>query len=300
MQKPIKIFFVSLFFFAFVASQTGLAFAEVTNLAAGKPYTSAPAPNDPYGDDGTKLTNGQLAQLTPTDQGWVGYGFDEPVISFTLDSPAALSQIRAHFLEETGWGIHYPQAVEVQTSLDNQAWTSQGNLVQQGEYFELNLAQIEANHVRLLITRMFWTFISEIEIYGEPIAPTPQPLKNVLFLTSTPDNNNESYNRMINTLDSMGFSYDVISDEQITSTNLHNYQLVVVDGTSFELLDINLAEEQQIVASIEQDVNYLWIGAGIWGSFQTTNLPNAFGLQYIAEGTSPEFGVTEAEFTDLT
>ena len=299
MHKTIKIFFCSLLFFSLITTQTSLALAEITNLAAGKIYNSSPTPNDPYGDDGTKLANGQVAQLTPIDHDWVGYGFSDPVISFTLDSPAELTQVRAHFLEETGWGIHYPQTVEVQTSLDNQTWTSQGNLAQQGEYFELNLAQVEASRVRLIITREFWTFISEIEIYGEPVVPSPKPLKNILFLTSTPNDNNESYNRMINTLDGLGFPYDVISDEHITGTNLTDYQLVIVDGTSFELLDIDLQEEQQIVSSIEQGVNYLWAAAGIWGSFQTTDLPNAFGLQYLEEGTSTQFGVTEGEFVDL-
>jgi len=304
MKKTAKHLLVSLLFLVFSVSQTSFAFAEVINLAPQATYTSSPQAHAPYEDNGTKLIDEQLAQLLPTDPNWVGYGFDNPELRFTLETPAQLSEIRTHFLNYPSWGIHLPSTVEIQTSLNNQDWTSQGNLTLQqspeGMFsMQFDNASLDAQYIKIIIQRQYWAFISEVEIFGEPIAPEPTPLKNILFLTSSLDDNNESYNRMINTLDGLGFPYDSISDENITSTNFSDYQLVIVDGTSFELLDINLQEEQHIVSSIQQGVNYLWIGAGIWGSFQTTNLPEAFGLQYVSENTSLNLGVTEAEFTDL-
>jgi len=128
---------------------------------------------------------------------------------------------------------------------------------------------------------------------------TNYQLRTVLLITTNKSFDDESYSRAANTLDGMGIVFDSIEDSQIYATNLTNYQLVLVAGSTMKAMSMNLSTEQKIIDSINNGVNYLWIGDGIWGSFQTTDLPQAFGIIYTSEDISRNLNITQANFTNL-
>ncbi len=129
------------------------------------------------------------------------------------------------------------------------------------------------------------------------------PAKKVLFVygvsAEAQKADDETYERMINTLDGLGLPYNSLHFEQLDSADLTAYQLVVVAWSSSYWLDpIPDAIEAKIIDAIDRGINCLWIGPGIWGKQTDAQLPQAFGLAYV--GYSNAHGYNLAEFADLT
>jgi len=136
------------------------------NIALNKPYVkSEPSPN--YPDTGNiELTDGDYATENPTDSAWVGWGFDELEIIVDLESNYDVNGILVHTLEDLVWGIYYPPIIEVFTSNDGIDYTSQGFMINTGGDFVLDGFSADAQYLKLVIERYWWTFIDEIEAYG--------------------------------------------------------------------------------------------------------------------------------------
>ena len=104
---------------------------------------------------------------------------------------------------------------------------------------------------------------------------------------------------MRNLLDGMGYPYELIGPESVNTTNLDSYQLVVIAGSMEKKLPIDASMEKTFARAMEQGVNFLWIGRGIWGSFKTGDLQEAFGIRYIDQTWSDNEGISQACFQNI-
>ena len=134
-----------------------------------------------------------------------------------------------------------------------------------------------------------------------PVLLKAAPAKKILYVYGVPDGstkeNDESYERMVSTLDGLGLPYDSLAFQDLGTALLNSYQLVVVAWSSWYWQEpVPLAVQQNILNSIDQGVNYLWIGPGIFGNDYAT-LPQKFGLTYVSTDT---FNIDQADFGDLT
>jgi hypothetical protein len=153
----------------------------------------------------------------------------------------------------------------------------------------------------LSVLPLIYCFILSVLAFPNLLQAASAPVKKVLFVYGVPSEaqkaDDETYERMISTLDGLGLPYDTLHFEQVGTAPLTDYQLVIVAWSSWYWLEpIPAAVEQNIINSIDQGVNYLWIGPGIFGSDETT-LPQKFGLSYVSTNT---FSIDQADFIDLT
>lgn len=86
------------------------------------------------------------------------------------------------------------------------------------------------------------------------------------------------------TVKSLGFNYDNIAVNNISSTNLTRYDAIIVDNIETKL---NREEVAIIKNASDKGVNILWIGYGI-GGYDNQTLPSMFGIMLIQEPTTDE------------
>lgn len=123
-----------------------------------------------------------------------------------------------------------------------------------------------------------------------------QPLRRVLFVTDEVDGYNEGRARLANLFEGIGLPFDTVSADRLTTIAIRDYQLLVVAATSEREWQMDDAAEEAVLRVLADGVHVLWIGRGIWGTGRTTRLPEAFGLRYLEQGWSTDFGVAEARF----
>ena len=129
------------------------------------------------------------------------------------------------------------------------------------------------------------------------------PVKKILYVYGTSQTikeDSENYERMFNTLEGMGMPFDMASFDQLDLPDLTGYQLIIVAWSSdnFWRDPVSPPIEQKIIIPINQGINVLWIGPGIWGN---GGLPESFGIDYHDyRRADTVYGIKDAEFTDLS
>ena len=281
----------------------------LTNLAAGRPYSLASEPSQLYPDPGGLLTDGVPGPRENLERhsksymdGWVGFEHGTPMITLDLGHSYPIHNIVVSFLAIRRIGAQPPQAIRVLTSFNGTRWIHRGSMrLAHDSAFELNPAGWSARYVRLLIKRRFWVFLDEIQILGVPSGDPSQwePIKRTLIVTSDFAVGDERRLRLSNLLDGMGFPFDVAEANELDAIEFLDYQLLIFAGSSKILLTLTEGQEQRIISAINSGTHVLWIGGGIWGSFKTADLAEAFGLHYVKRDSNEAFGVRYAEFTNL-
>jgi Uncharacterized protein conserved in bacteria (DUF2334) len=129
------------------------------------------------------------------------------------------------------------------------------------------------------------------------------PVKKVLFVygtNSSPKESSENYERLFNTLEGIGLPFDTTSFDQLDLISLIDYQLVIIawSNDTFWREPVSLPIEQNIINAINQGINFLWLGPGIWGN---KDLPGAFGVTFVEyKMADTVYSIKDAEFTDLS
>jgi hypothetical protein len=123
--------------------------------------------------------------------------------------------------------------------------------------------------------------------------------RSALVIDDAIDVYTEGRSRLTNLLDGMGLAFDIAQQDQLDGVDKDRYQLLIVAPTSDREFKLSEKAEQQIIAALGRGTNVLWIGGGIWGTFRTTHLPDAFGLKYISQGWSSDVGAATASFRNL-
>ena len=278
--------------------------ADARNLARGLTYALQPDPSVNYPDTGGMLTDGSYASAGDMGHGWVGFDQGRPEIMFDLGEVSRIDRVEASFLLAPEAGVSLPVSVQLLVSTNGERWSLGGRLAASADrpsVFGVDTSELHARYVRILIERNSWLFVDEIAVFGSaaPGAPAYEPIKKVLVISSMVDDYDETRSRLTNLLEGMGLPFDVVQHDNIPQTDLRNYQLVIVTAAAARELEIDQAGETQVIDAINDGVNFLWIGSGIWGTFETTALPEAFGLRYIEQGWSTEMGIAHARFTNL-
>jgi cellulose synthase/poly-beta-1,6-N-acetylglucosamine synthase-like glycosyltransferase len=279
------------------------------NLAAGRSYSLQLEPSRLYPDKGGMLTDGLRGPRenlergsTLSAEGWVGFEHGDPLITVDLEQSYKVYKIRASFLNYPRGDINPPETIKLFTSFDGTHWIHRGSMgIADRSAFELDTAGWGARYVRLSVTRNKWAFFDEIEIFGVPSPYMAQsaPIKKTLVVTSDLAEGDERQLRLSNILDGMGIPFDTVETDQLDGIEFLDYQLLIFASSSKVQLNISESEERRIISAINSGTNVLWIGAGIWGSFKTTALADAFGLSYVKQGSNEGVGVRYAEFTNI-
>jgi len=154
----------------------------------------------------------------------------------------------------------------------------------------------------LSLVGVFFFFFTISLAFAWPTSLNAGPVKKILYVYGVTNDdlkdNDESYERIVSTLEGIGLPYDKLNFNQLGTAPLTNYQLVVVAwSSSFWMNFVPDVTEQNIINSINQGVHYLWIGPGIWGKQTNPQLSQAFGLTYTSYG---RYGLNKGEFVDLT
>ncbi|MGA2497354.1 MAG: DUF2334 domain-containing protein [Tepidisphaeraceae bacterium] len=123
------------------------------------------------------------------------------------------------------------------------------------------------------------------------------PVRRILLISDAAGEYDEGRSRLMNLLDGMGLDFDVRTHTS-SGTNLAQYQLVIVAPTTGREIKIGRPLERAIIDAIARGTNVLWIGGGIWGTFTTTELSDAFGLRYTGQGWSTDARVARAGFVN--
>jgi hypothetical protein len=146
------------------------------NVALGCPYRllAAPTSAEKYGDDGRKLTDGEVSEGQWNADRVVGYLDVDPSVTVDLLSPQKLGLVAAHVCGGGPAGIWYPEEMSVQTSEDGVAWSdpvaTREHPAETGN--EATVALMEtpvsgtARYVRLHFKRRGWCMVDEVEVYG--------------------------------------------------------------------------------------------------------------------------------------
>ncbi len=164
--------------------------SELSNLVLGKNYTVSKRPNSNYPDSGNELTNGQFGGTDYGNKQWQGHaGSDYPdersrTCTFDLGSSKSIGQVRAHFLQDRGPGIYFPQNVTFSVSSDGQSWSRLGtvtpspaqdaaaaefvswNGIIDGVPGEAGADKVYARYVKVEFPVNVWVFLDEIEVLG--------------------------------------------------------------------------------------------------------------------------------------
>jgi len=253
-----------------------------------------------------RLTDGRHGSPDDLTSGWVGFDQGTPAITFDLGTACRIDRVEASFLEATDAGVHLPGSVDVSVSADGAEWTYGGRLTPSADKpgaYGVDTPGLTARHVRIEAERNEWLLVDEVAVYGSAmpaaIEASYEPIKEVLVVTSGLDEYSESRSRLVNLLEGMGLPFDIIEHQDVGRTALRDYQLVIVAMSGAEGAGIDERGEREIIGALADGVNFLWIGPGIWGTFKTTDLPEALGLQYVDQDWSSKMGVAHATFTNL-
>lgn len=177
----------------------------LSNLAQGLSYTISRSPNSNYPDSGNELTNGQFGGTDFSNEQWQGHaGSAYPeersrTITFDLGRNKSIGLIRAHFLQDQGPGIYFPQNVTFSVSTNGQTWSKLANVSPpqaQGDASaefmgwsgsadgvpgKAGADKVFARYVKVEFPVDVWVFLDEIEILGldgkanEAVVLPPKP-----------------------------------------------------------------------------------------------------------------------------
>jgi hypothetical protein len=287
------------------------SYADVINLAKDRPYTIDKPASEHYPDTDHKLlTDGKFGADKDLDcgdrlcaPGWVGFNQGPPIITFDLENIHEIKRVSVSYLSFPSKAVNPPSGIRIEGSYDGVHWKGYGYLKKDEKQFELRDFDLSARYLRFIIMRNQWAFLDEIIIEGDPV-PTKidsylEPLKRVLVVTSDLEGNDERLIRLENLLDGMGLKFKTLNVDQIHDVEFLDYQLLIFASSSKIPLDLSVSQEQRIVAAIHSGTNVLWIGGGIWGSFKTTDLADAFGVRYLKQNSNEHFGVRFAEYINI-
>lgn len=162
----------------------------LVNLAAGLSYELSVPPSSAYPDSGGELTDGQYAGTAYSDPKWQAHlrGM-ERTVSFDLGELKSLSAVKAHFMQDTAAGIHFPQHVTVSLSENGETWGTLADIESRIPLYETgpqpltqqyvwdgaadglpqgnpNADMVRARYVKVTFTTDVWVFVDEIEIWG--------------------------------------------------------------------------------------------------------------------------------------
>jgi len=277
------------------------------NLTAGIGYSLQVQASPSYPDSSAFiLTDGRHGSPDDLTSGWMGFDHGEPAITFDLGTSCRIDRVEASFLEATDWGVHLPGTVDVSVSADGAEWTYGGRLTPSADKpgaFDVDTPGLTARHVRIEAERNEWLLVDEVAVYGTAprtrVVAAYRPVKEVLVVTSYLDEYSESRSRLVNLLEGMGLPFDIIEHQDVGQTALRGYQLVIVAMSGAEGAKLDERGEREIIGALADGVNFLWIGPGIWGTFKTTDLPEALGLRYVDQDWSSKMGIERATFTNL-
>lgn len=132
-----------------------------------------------------------------------------------------------------------------------------------------------------------------------PPAAANRALRKVLLITNAGDEYHDDQARIMNLLDGMGLDFEWKKFPEAAGADLARYQLIIVAPVADRETKVPLPLEQRIITALVRGTNVLWVGGGIWGTFTSTNLPDAFGLRYVREGWNTDAGAASAAFTNL-
>ncbi|GIP36593.1 DUF4855 domain-containing protein [Paenibacillus sp. J2TS4] len=162
----------------------------LSNLALGQSYTISRPPNSNYPDSGNELTNGLFGGTDFRNEQWQGHaGSAYPeersrTITFDLGSNKSIGLVRAHFLQDKGPGIYFPQNVAFSVSTNGQTWSMLATVspppaqdaasaefvrwsgVADGVPGKAGADKVYARYVKVEFPVNVWVFLDEIEILG--------------------------------------------------------------------------------------------------------------------------------------
>lgn len=162
----------------------------LSNLAQGLSYTISRPPNSSYPDSGNELTNGLFGGTDFSNEQWQGHaGSAYPeersrTITLDLGHNNSIGSIRAHFLQDQGPGIYFPQNVTYSVSTNGQTWSklatvsppqAQGDASAEflrwsgsvdGVPGKEGADKVFARYVKVEFPVDVWVFLDEIEILG--------------------------------------------------------------------------------------------------------------------------------------
>ena len=126
-----------------------------------------------------------------------------------------------------------------------------------------------------------------------------QPIAPILLVSDSLAEYDEARSRLTNLLDGMGLQVEIIEHKHVPDQQLSNYQLAIVAGPTTRQFLIDQPTEEAIIHAISRGLNVLWIGSGMWGTYRTTNLPDAFGIRYVEQGWSTDMNIATAHFANM-
>jgi len=160
------------------------------NLALGQSYTISQPPNSNYPDSGNELTNGLFGGTDFRNEQWQGHaGSAYPeersrTITFDLGGNKSIGLIRAHFLQDKGPGIYFPQNVAFSVSTNGQTWSTLATVsptlaqdaataefvrwsgITDGVPGKAGADKVYARYVKVEFPVNVWVFLDEIEVLG--------------------------------------------------------------------------------------------------------------------------------------
>ncbi|MBC8560816.1 DUF4855 domain-containing protein [Fumia xinanensis] len=156
--------------------------AALTNLALGCSYESDISASPDYPDDNKdKLTDGVVASADYKDSNWVGFHYsgviDNTDIIVDLGEARLISVLEIDALNAEGVGITYPRYVAFSYSEDNIRWSEPVQVetpaspeADEVHTYSYTLDVPEtARYVKITHSIDWWTFFTEIRVWGEQI-----------------------------------------------------------------------------------------------------------------------------------
>jgi len=137
-----------------------------------------------------------------------------------------------------------------------------------------------------------------------PLFATTAPIKKILYVYGTDQNpieNSENFERMYNTLEGVGIPFETENFDLLATKDLTPFQLIIVAWSNDTYWNDPVPQtvQQKFLEAINQGINILWIGPGLWGYYPPSNqLAQAFGLTY--NNSYGRYGINKGEFVDLT
>ncbi|MGW8821435.1 DUF4855 domain-containing protein [Paenibacillus lautus] len=162
----------------------------LSNLAQGLSYAISRPPNSNYPDSGNELTNGLFGGTDFSNEQWQGHaGSAYPeersrTITLDLGRNKSIGSIRAHFLQDQGPGIYFPQNVAFSVSTNGQTWSSLATVsppsahdAASAEFVrwsgsadgvpgKAGADKVFARYVKIEFPVNVWVFLDEIEVLG--------------------------------------------------------------------------------------------------------------------------------------
>jgi hypothetical protein len=214
-----------------------------------------------------------------------------------------IARISAGFLSFADFGVRHPASVRLLASADGRRWMSlaMSPVSATGEaIYEAGTRDINARYVRIAPERQGWLLMDEVVVLGVPAPEPERPIPGIALITDAAEAYDAGVDRLQNLLDGMGLPYDLLAPASLPSADLTRYQLAIVAPSASGRFTLDVGMERTLVRAAHDGVNLLWIGYGIWGSFSTLDLADAFGIRYMEHRSATELGVAEAPYRDLS